>query len=144
MPEVGEHQKDAKNRDRWWTICKECGEGFWSLGYDTCVPCFSKSFKPGNKQVMGGVVYIKLDTNDSYYPMTVKTLGYWGEGWVNEARYVMAQHLGRCLEKNEFVYHRNSNKMDNQLQNLTLEMPPVNHAKYVRAVVAKRNHSRGR
>lgn len=39
----------------------------------------------------------------------------------DEHRYLMEQYLGRKLNRNEVVHHKNGNKLDNRLENLEVK-----------------------
>jgi len=76
----------------------------------------------GKQKARGGYIRVWLDENSPYYLMTDH------HGTVMEHRLVMAQHLGRCLEKWEIVHHKGTkypmgskeDKADNRLENLQL------------------------
>lgn len=79
-------------------------------------------------------------TPDGYIRIrTTITKGY---GYQLEHRFVMEQHLGRKLLRNEEVHHINHNKQDNRLENLIL----IQKAEHTRlhAVEYRLNSMRGR
>ena len=42
------------------------------------------------------------------------------DGYICEHRYIMEQHIGRQLEKDEFVHHLNGIRYDNRIENLAI------------------------
>lgn len=61
-----------------------------------------------------GYVKVLIDNQNPFYCMAHYN------GYVREHRLVIAQHLGRPLEKHEEVHHLNGNKEDNRIENLQL------------------------
>jgi len=70
----------------------------------------------GGKSIDGsGYIQVIVNSDSPFYKMSCNN-GH----RVREHRLVMAQYLGRCLDSNEFVHHRNGNKADNRIKNLQL------------------------
>lgn len=61
-----------------------------------------------------GYVKIKVHPDDPFYP------GTGDAGYMLEHRYVMSQHLGRPLARNETVHHIDGDRQNNSLDNLQL------------------------
>jgi DNA-directed RNA polymerase subunit M/transcription elongation factor TFIIS len=55
---------------------------------------------------------------------------YFSDGRVQlEHRYIMEQHLGRSLAKDEYVHHKDANKQNNALENLEV-LSPSAHSRH--------------
>ena len=44
----------------------------------------------------------------------------WGKGYVKRARLIMEDYLGRILDRDEFVHHKNEIRDDDRLENLEI------------------------
>jgi len=114
---------------RQWLACPDCGKERWvTLGkgqplYRYCKKCANTRriaenhprWK-GGKRITSKYVEVRLRPDSPFYSMAHR-------GYVYEHRLIMAQHLGRCLRKEEVVHHLNGIKTDNRLQNLGLVSP---------------------
>ncbi len=78
---------------------------------------------PGKSLTAGGYILISIHPNDPFWPMAIsreKNRKQRYTGHILEHRYIMAQILGRPLEKWETVHHRDGNKQNNDPSNLEL------------------------
>lgn len=110
---------------RIWHACEVCGRERWVFLANgepktkRCPHCWQKGkdnpcWKGGWYKTSESYISVLLPYGSPYIPMS--TFGR----RVKEHRLVMAQHLGRCLARDEIVHHRNGIKDDNRIENLEL------------------------
>ena len=68
----------------------------------------------GGTRIRDGYKVLLIYPDNPYYETAAK------RGIIGEHRYVMAQHLGRNLNSNEIVHHRDGNRLNNDISNLEL------------------------
>ena len=147
MPELGETKRGNllgfKGTNKWiWDACIDCGKERWVMMRNKkpvpkrCKACSCKlnlpgggkgaesyNWKGGRILKTSGYVQVRIYEDDPYYPMAEKS------GYVIEHRLVMAKHLGRLLDPNEIVHHKNGKKGDNRIENLQLTESLAAHFK---------------
>lgn len=118
---------DGRVRARGVTIyqqhkCDFCGKDCWVVSSDlsrkgvgfcnfTCMQGWrSQVAREGRRENGYGYVLIRRPEHPSAN----------ANGYILEHRLVMSEHLGRPLEANEVVHHRNGNVKDNRIENLEL------------------------
>lgn len=84
--------------------------------------------KRGHYKDSQGYIYIQLPEDSPFLAMTT------GRRYVREHRLVMAQYLGRPLERWEIVHHHNAIRDDNRIENLELFPNQGNHLSMTRLV----------
>jgi hypothetical protein len=96
-----------------------------------CVTCFGKTrrgiprlntrgenshnWTGGRRLDHDGYMRVNIHPGEPFFCMANK-----GQRTIKEHRLVMAQHLGRPLERWEVVHHINGNRTDNEITNLAL------------------------
>jgi len=68
----------------------------------------------GGQFYQRGYLYVMVNSDSPLFPMANKY------GYAKRHRIVMAEHLGRCLNRSEHVHHINGVTDDDRLENLQL------------------------
>lgn len=119
-----------------WHACKDCSKRRWVILRNgkpqspRCHPCGTKTgarkrsnlyrgekhwhWNGGRHVETNGYISVAVSYDSPFTSMRDKS------GQVYEHRLVMAKHLGRSLESNEEVHHKNHDKHDNRIENLEL------------------------
>jgi len=117
-----------------WLACPDCGKERWViLGKSRplnprCHKCANKvmsgeghpNWKGGKHNSKEGYILVKVQPDSLFYPMAESN------GYIREHRLVMAQHLGRCLLRQECVHHIDGIKSNNAFSNLKI-LSPASH-----------------
>lgn len=142
MPAIGETIMGqlighGKNHKYIWHKCPSCGKERWAIytavQRNQNLICGQCNSRLSSKIAIGitrkqkcnltdGYIAIRLEPDDSYYPMVFNCKPY-----VLEHRLVMAKYLGRYLTPTEQVHHKNGNRSDNRIENLELTTASGHH-----------------
>lgn len=153
MPEIGEIKgaKELGKHHRGTYIfvdCLDCGKERWVRTERPPVRCRTcqahrghscerkpargaenPNWKGGRYKGSNGYIYVYVSPDDPFYCMARKSADSFG-GYVMEHRLVMAQALGRPLERGEIVHHKDGGKSNNASYNLRLSSEQCHPKRY--------------
>ncbi len=113
----------TKKVDKVERNCRNCDANFLpshaSKGIFCSKPCKYEYARRNYREVKDGYIMV--------YPPHLPYPGSRSDGRILEHRLILQETLGRPLEKNETVHHKNGNTMDNRIENLQLRVG--NHGK---------------
>jgi len=69
-------------------------------------------------------IHIRIQKNNPYYRMSYR-------GYMEKSRLVMAQHLGRCLGSDEYIYFKDNNPFNVSIDNMQL----VSHKELTKLII---------
>lgn len=125
--EIGRRKEKTHDHKYIWAGCIDCGKERWVVRKwglprsKRCPSCYHKQNKgsknprwKGGRIIVDGYVYIKLQSDNFFFPMTTK------DNYVAEHRLVMAEELGCNLNSWEVVHHKDKDRGNNHIENLEL------------------------
>jgi HNH endonuclease len=122
----------ARSRRKPAAACERCGKQFQPIRQSAARYCSQAcayanrkgsnhpNWKNGGRYNFGGYVARDIYPDHPFYEMGHKARSAGAARRVLEHRLVMAEHLGRALEKHETVHHVNGDRSDNRVENLQL------------------------
>jgi hypothetical protein len=94
----------------------------------------SPRWNGGRKYHNSGYYIIRVPDNHPHPTATEH-----GAKYILEHRYVMEQHLGRYLDPQEVVHHKDGNKLNNAIENLQLFKSQGEHLGTCHSQIAKKS-----